>query len=223
MLRDEEIRTPPIALLFWQGADVVEAQARKWLTEHVSNLVQSQGIDWYREDMNGGGPLPAWRRNNAPDRQGMTENLYVQGHLAFWDTLRRRHPGLRIGVYPTAFGWFGWCSDEMLGQPEISADRRTWVYSHVGVAKIPTLVGRTRWRGRRWIAQPLRPEIGQPLGAFPMEPRDAAEHIAAVGAGRFDQDRHVSHDAHHPPPAHRPPRVPRKKCRFFGEMCKMPR
>ena len=28
--------------------------------------------------------------------QGMTENLYVQGHLAFWDELRRRHPGLRI-------------------------------------------------------------------------------------------------------------------------------
>ena len=26
----------------------------------------------------------------------MTENLYVQGHLAFWDELRRRHPHLRI-------------------------------------------------------------------------------------------------------------------------------
>ena len=46
--------------------------------------------------MNGGGPLPAWRKNDAPSRQGMTENLYVQGHLAFWDELRRRHPRLRI-------------------------------------------------------------------------------------------------------------------------------
>lgn len=70
--------------------------ARKWLTEHVSGMITSQGIDWYREDMNGGGPLPAWRRHDAPDRQGMTENLYVQGHLAFWDELRRRLPGLRI-------------------------------------------------------------------------------------------------------------------------------
>ena len=70
--------------------------ARRWLTEHVSGLIASQGINWYREDMNGGGPLSAWRRNDAPDRQGMTENLYVQGHLAFWDELRRRHPGLRI-------------------------------------------------------------------------------------------------------------------------------
>lgn len=70
--------------------------ARRWLTDHVSGMIASQGIDWYREDMNGGGPLPAWRRHDVPDRQGMTENLYVQGHLAFWDELRRRHPHLRI-------------------------------------------------------------------------------------------------------------------------------
>ena len=71
-------------------------EARRWLVEHVSGMIAAQGIDWYREDMNGGGPLRAWRKNDAPDRQGMTENLYVQGHLAFWDELRRRHPGLRI-------------------------------------------------------------------------------------------------------------------------------
>jgi alpha-galactosidase len=59
-------------------------------------MITTHGLDWYREDMNGGGPLPAWRRNDKPDRQGMTENLYVQGHLAFWDELRRRHPHLRI-------------------------------------------------------------------------------------------------------------------------------
>ena len=71
-------------------------EARRWLVEHVSGMITSQGIDWYREDMNGGGPLRAWRKNDAPDRQGMTENFYVQGHLAFWDELRRRHPHLRI-------------------------------------------------------------------------------------------------------------------------------
>lgn len=85
--------------------------ARRWLTDHVSGMIESQGLDWYREDMNGAGPLLAWRRNDTPDaapqsgdaaslrstsRQGMTENLYVQGHLAFWDELRRRHPHLRI-------------------------------------------------------------------------------------------------------------------------------
>ncbi len=70
--------------------------ALRWLIDHVDGLIRSQGLDWYREDMNGGGPLPAWRKNDAPDRQGITENLYVQGHLAFWDELRRRHPKLRI-------------------------------------------------------------------------------------------------------------------------------
>jgi alpha-galactosidase len=70
--------------------------ARRWLTDHISGMIESQGLDWYREDMNGGGPGPAWRKHDAPNRQGMTENLYVQGHLAFWDELRRRHPHLRI-------------------------------------------------------------------------------------------------------------------------------
>lgn len=70
--------------------------ARQWLVDHVSNLIRSQGIDWYREDMNGGGPLPAWRQHDAADRQGITENHYVQGHLAYWDELRNRFPRLRI-------------------------------------------------------------------------------------------------------------------------------
>jgi hypothetical protein len=54
---------------------------------------------------------------------------------------------VEVRVYPTAFGWFGWCNDEILGQPEISADGRTWTYNHVGVAEIPTVVGRTHRRG----------------------------------------------------------------------------
>jgi alpha-galactosidase len=73
-----------------------DPEAWRWLTDHVDGLIRSQGLDWYREDMNGGGPLPAWRKNDAPDRQGITENFYVQGHLAFWDELRRRNPGLHI-------------------------------------------------------------------------------------------------------------------------------
>ena len=70
--------------------------ALDWLIQHVDGMIKSQRIDWYREDMNGGGPLPAWRKNDAADRQGITENFYVQGHLKFWDELRRRNPGLRI-------------------------------------------------------------------------------------------------------------------------------
>ena len=71
-------------------------EARQWLTDHVDGMITSQGLDWYREDMNGGKYGTAWAKNDAEDRQGMTENFYVQGHLAYWDELRHRHPSLRI-------------------------------------------------------------------------------------------------------------------------------
>ncbi len=70
--------------------------ARKWLTDHVDGLIKTQGLDWYREDMNGSGPQMAWQKADAADRQGATENFYVQGHLAFWDALVQRNPGLLI-------------------------------------------------------------------------------------------------------------------------------
>lgn len=41
-------------------------------------------------------PLAYWRANDAADRQGMTENAYVSGYLAFWDELLRRRPNLWI-------------------------------------------------------------------------------------------------------------------------------
>jgi len=70
--------------------------AFEWLTNHFDALIKANGIDWYREDMNGNGPLPAWRNNDTADRQGITENFYVQGHLAYWDALKTMNPGLNI-------------------------------------------------------------------------------------------------------------------------------
>ena len=67
-----------------------------WLTNHMDWMIKANGLDWYREDMNGDGPLPAWQTNDPPDRQGITENFYVQGHLAYWDALRAMNPHLRI-------------------------------------------------------------------------------------------------------------------------------
>jgi alpha-galactosidase len=71
-------------------------QVFNWLTNHIENLIISNGIDWYREDMNGNGPLTAWQNNDAANRQGITENFYVQNHLAYWDALLAMNPGLRI-------------------------------------------------------------------------------------------------------------------------------
>ncbi len=69
--------------------------ARKWLTDRVDGLITSEGIDWYRQDFNME-PLDYWRRNDTPDRQGMTEIRHVEGYLAYWDELIRRHPGMPI-------------------------------------------------------------------------------------------------------------------------------
>jgi len=70
-------------------------EARAWLTDHVDRLLREQGIDLYRQDFNMD-PLRYWRRNDGANRQGMTENLHVQGYLAYWDALRARHPQLII-------------------------------------------------------------------------------------------------------------------------------
>lgn len=73
-----------------------DATAREWLINHIDKMIKSEGIDWYREDMNGVGPLIAWQNHDTPDRQGITENLYVQGHLFYWDALKNKNPNLHI-------------------------------------------------------------------------------------------------------------------------------
>ncbi len=69
--------------------------ARAWVMNHFDKLITEQAVDVYRQDFNMD-PLEYWRNNDAPDRQGITENLHVQGYLAYWDELRRRHPGMLI-------------------------------------------------------------------------------------------------------------------------------
>lgn len=75
--------------------DLGNTDARHWLTDHVDTLLTSEGIDLYRQDFNFP-PLAFWRGNDAPDRQGLTEMRHVEGYLAYWDELRRRHPDMPI-------------------------------------------------------------------------------------------------------------------------------
>jgi alpha-galactosidase len=70
-------------------------QCRQWLTDRVCQLIQDNGIKIYRQDHNFP-PLNHWRQNEPDDRQGMNENLHVQGYLQFWDDLLARNPGLWI-------------------------------------------------------------------------------------------------------------------------------
>lgn len=87
--------THPEWLLGGALLNLGNVDARRWLTDHIDKMLTEQGIDLYRQDFNMA-PLDFWRNNDAPDRQGMTENLHVQGYLAYWDELIRRHPGLLI-------------------------------------------------------------------------------------------------------------------------------
>jgi alpha-galactosidase len=79
----------------WRLLNLGNDDAREWITNHVDQLITSEGIDLYRQDFNMD-PLYFWRTNDAPDRQGITENKYVSGYLEYWDELRRRHPDMLI-------------------------------------------------------------------------------------------------------------------------------
>jgi len=70
-------------------------QARLWLTEHISGMIENEDIGVYRHDFNME-PLPFWRAADEPDRQGITEIRHIEGLYAFWDELLARHPGLII-------------------------------------------------------------------------------------------------------------------------------
>ncbi len=75
--------------------DLANPDARDWLTDHISGLIQSQGIAIYRQDCNID-PLSFWRAADEPDRQGIHEIRHIENLYKFWDELLRRNPGLVI-------------------------------------------------------------------------------------------------------------------------------
>jgi alpha-galactosidase len=70
-------------------------EAWHWLVAHVSQLIESEGIDTYRQDFNFE-PLKLWQSNDTPDRVGITEIEHVEGYLAYFDELHKRFPHLMI-------------------------------------------------------------------------------------------------------------------------------
>ena len=75
--------------------DLTNPDCHKWLCEHMKNLIAESKIVCYRQDFNFE-PLKYWRENEEEDRQGMVENLYVQGYLSYWDYLLMNIPDLWI-------------------------------------------------------------------------------------------------------------------------------
>jgi len=70
-------------------------EARRFLTDWLSDRIDAFGLDWYREDFNVA-PLEYWQQADAADRQGITEIRYIEGLYAMWDELLKRHPKLAI-------------------------------------------------------------------------------------------------------------------------------
>jgi alpha-galactosidase len=74
--------------------------ALTWLISHFDWLIKTQGatgqsLAVFRQDFNMD-PLSYWNTADTPGRTGMTQIRHVLGHLAFWDTLKQRHPAMWV-------------------------------------------------------------------------------------------------------------------------------
>jgi len=72
-----------------------DENARRFLTDLLIGQIAEFGIDTYRNDFNMD-PLPYWRQNDGPDRQGITEIRYVEGLYAMWDEIRVKYPHMYL-------------------------------------------------------------------------------------------------------------------------------
>lgn len=72
-----------------------DPEALSFLSELLLQRIRQFDVDVYRNDFNID-PLPFWKKNDAPDRQGITEIRYVEGHYAMWNRFREEVPGLWI-------------------------------------------------------------------------------------------------------------------------------
>lgn len=72
-----------------------DPEARTFLTDLLLKRIKEFGVDVYRNDFNID-PLGFWRSNDEPNRQGITEIRYVEGHYEMWNRFRKEIPGLWI-------------------------------------------------------------------------------------------------------------------------------
>lgn len=75
--------------------DLGDPDAWKYCFETLSALIEELNIDCYRQDFNFS-PLEFWRKNDAPDRRGISEIKHINGMYGLWDALLERFPHLII-------------------------------------------------------------------------------------------------------------------------------
>lgn len=72
-----------------------DPKARAYLTNLLLARMKEFRLDVYRNDFNID-PLNYWRQHDEPNRVGMTEIRYVEGHYEMWNRFRQENPGLWI-------------------------------------------------------------------------------------------------------------------------------
>ena len=70
-------------------------EARKYLFDTISGIIEREGIDDYREDFNMESHTHL-ASGDEPDRIGITEMKFIEGFYLFWQDLRKRFPDLFI-------------------------------------------------------------------------------------------------------------------------------
>ncbi|MFA7288495.1 MAG: glycoside hydrolase family 36 protein [Melioribacteraceae bacterium] len=75
--------------------NIGNTETRLWLTNYLTGFFEKEGIDYYRQDFNMD-PFPYWKKNDSPDRIGISEAKHIEGLYAFWDSLLVRFPNLII-------------------------------------------------------------------------------------------------------------------------------
>ncbi len=75
--------------------DLGHPEARRFLTDYLSERIATWGIGCLRWDSNIA-QHAYWQAADEPEREGLTEIRYVEGQYALWDELLARHPELII-------------------------------------------------------------------------------------------------------------------------------
>ena len=75
--------------------DLGNPEALQWAIDLIAGLVRDYDVNWYEEDFNIE-PNPYVETAAEPDRWGMKEMRFIEGHVAFWDALRQQFPHLAI-------------------------------------------------------------------------------------------------------------------------------
>ena len=73
--------------------DLGNPAACDWLIDTIDRIIKDSHIKIYRQDFNFP-PAPYWAHNTEENREGILENLHIQGYYRYWDTLIDRNPGL---------------------------------------------------------------------------------------------------------------------------------